>query len=107
MVTDTPADGTGRTGAGRPAVGWVGLGDQGLPMATAIARAGFPLHVWARRPTSLAGWATSNTCAKVNTRAHLERTENAKRRRDPPAVFQHVFRHGRHRRVPVPCKSCR
>jgi len=55
MITDTPASGTGRTGVGRPVVGWVGLGDQGLPMATAIAQAGFPLHAWARRPTSLAG----------------------------------------------------
>lgn len=39
----------------RPAVGFIGLGDQGLPMATAIADAGFPLHAWARRPTSLDG----------------------------------------------------
>lgn len=34
-------------------VGFIGLGDQGLPMARAIAEAGFPLHVWARRPASL------------------------------------------------------
>lgn len=40
---------------GRPAVGFIGLGDQGLPMATAIAGAGFPLHAWARRSTSLDG----------------------------------------------------
>ncbi|MEG3086880.1 NAD(P)-dependent oxidoreductase [Sphingomonas sp. PB4P5] len=33
-------------------VGFVGLGDQGGPMAVAIAEAGFPLHVWARRPQS-------------------------------------------------------
>jgi 3-hydroxyisobutyrate dehydrogenase-like beta-hydroxyacid dehydrogenase len=38
--------------AERPAVGWIGLGDQGLPMATAIAEAGYPLHVWARRAVS-------------------------------------------------------
>jgi 3-hydroxyisobutyrate dehydrogenase-like beta-hydroxyacid dehydrogenase len=37
----------------RPAVGFIGLGDDGLPMATAIAEAGFELHVWARRPASL------------------------------------------------------
>jgi 3-hydroxyisobutyrate dehydrogenase-like beta-hydroxyacid dehydrogenase len=37
----------------KPAVGWIGLGDQGLPMAVAIAEAGYPLHVWARRPASL------------------------------------------------------
>lgn len=34
-------------------VGFIGLGDQGLPMAAAIAESGFALHVWARRPTSL------------------------------------------------------
>jgi 3-hydroxyisobutyrate dehydrogenase-like beta-hydroxyacid dehydrogenase len=39
----------------QPSVGFIGLGDQGLPMATAIAEAGFPLHAWARRPTSLDG----------------------------------------------------
>lgn len=36
-----------------PHVGWVGLGDQGTPIARAIAEAGYPLHVWARRPQSL------------------------------------------------------
>jgi 3-hydroxyisobutyrate dehydrogenase-like beta-hydroxyacid dehydrogenase len=40
---------------GRPNVGFIGLGDQGLPMAVAIAGAGFPLHVWARRSASLEG----------------------------------------------------
>ncbi|GAA4668028.1 NAD(P)-dependent oxidoreductase [Amycolatopsis dongchuanensis] len=39
----------------RPVVGFIGLGDQGLPMATAIAEAGFALHAWARRPASLRG----------------------------------------------------
>ncbi len=34
-------------------VGWIGLGDQGLPMAVAIAGAGYPLHVLARHPASL------------------------------------------------------
>jgi 3-hydroxyisobutyrate dehydrogenase-like beta-hydroxyacid dehydrogenase len=34
-------------------VGFIGLGDQGGPMARAIGEAGFPLHVWARRPASL------------------------------------------------------
>lgn len=37
----------------RPTVGFIGLGDQGLPMATAIAEAGYQLNVWARRPASL------------------------------------------------------
>jgi 3-hydroxyisobutyrate dehydrogenase-like beta-hydroxyacid dehydrogenase len=36
----------------RPAIGFIGLGDQGLPMATAVAEAGFALHVWARRRES-------------------------------------------------------
>lgn len=34
----------------RSVVGFIGLGDQGLPMAEAIAGAGFPVHAWARRP---------------------------------------------------------
>ncbi len=34
-------------------VGFVGLGDQGLPMATAVAEAGYELHVWARRAASM------------------------------------------------------
>jgi len=34
-------------------IGFVGLGDQGAPMAQAISGAGFELHVWARRAQSL------------------------------------------------------
>lgn len=34
-------------------VGFIGLGDQGLPMAVAIAENGLPLHVWDRRTSSL------------------------------------------------------
>jgi 6-phosphogluconate dehydrogenase (decarboxylating) len=33
-------------------VGFVGLGDQGIPMVEAISDAGFELRVWARRPQS-------------------------------------------------------
>jgi 3-hydroxyisobutyrate dehydrogenase-like beta-hydroxyacid dehydrogenase len=33
-------------------VGFVGLGDQGAPMAEAISEAGYGLHVWARRTQS-------------------------------------------------------
>lgn len=40
------------TGANKSQIGFVGLGDQGGPMATAIAEAGFSLHAWARRPRS-------------------------------------------------------
>ncbi|HEY6410901.1 MAG TPA: NAD(P)-binding domain-containing protein [Ktedonobacteraceae bacterium] len=41
------------TTTAHPAIGFIGLGDQGLPLATAIAEAGYPLHVWARQPGSL------------------------------------------------------
>jgi 3-hydroxyisobutyrate dehydrogenase-like beta-hydroxyacid dehydrogenase len=41
------------TGKHAPAVGFIGLGDQGAPMAQAIGDKGFDLHVWARRPQSL------------------------------------------------------
>lgn len=34
-------------------VAFIGLGDQGGPMAEAIGERGFELHVWARRPPSL------------------------------------------------------
>ena len=34
--------------------GFVGLGDQGLPMAEQMLAAGYPLALWARRPESLA-----------------------------------------------------
>ena len=34
-------------------VGFIGLGDQGAPIARAIAEAGFELHAWARRARSL------------------------------------------------------
>jgi 3-hydroxyisobutyrate dehydrogenase-like beta-hydroxyacid dehydrogenase len=37
-----------------PSVGFVGLGDQGGPMASRILAAGFPLAHWARRPEALA-----------------------------------------------------
>ena len=37
----------------RPIVGFIGFGDQGLPMAVAIADAGYELHAWARHPSSL------------------------------------------------------
>src|SRR6202035_2819038 len=40
------------TDIGNHQVGFVGLGDQGGPMAVAIVEAGFFLHAWARRPQS-------------------------------------------------------
>lgn len=47
----TPAITSGT--ASELSVGWVGLGDQGAPMARAIAEAGFELNVWVRREASL------------------------------------------------------
>jgi len=41
------------TTTAQPAIGFIGLSDQGLPMATTIAEAGYPLHVRARHPGSL------------------------------------------------------
>lgn len=40
-------------------VGFIGLGDQGSPIARRIVDAGFPLHIWARRAASLAPFADS------------------------------------------------
>ncbi|MFF3563704.1 NAD(P)-dependent oxidoreductase [Streptomyces sp. NPDC002574] len=44
---------TTTTGATPLVVGFIGLGDQGGPMARAVAEAGHTLHVWARRRASL------------------------------------------------------
>ena len=53
--TDTPREPTNPNTILRDTkVGWIGLGDQGAPMARAIAAAGFELHVWVRREASLA-----------------------------------------------------
>lgn len=55
-MTTSNRDTTNLTDAdkGSPhAIGWIGLGDQGAPMARAIAEAGFDLHVWVRRAASL------------------------------------------------------
>lgn len=43
--------------AERLAVGFIGLGNQGAPIAHRILAAGWPLHVWARRPEILAEFA--------------------------------------------------
>lgn len=50
-MSDTTLAGDAFTGL--DSIGFIGLGDQGLPMAAAIAEAGFDLHVWARHPASL------------------------------------------------------
>lgn len=52
-----------------PAVGVVGLGVMGAPMAGHILRAGFPLHVTARRPASAAGLVDAGATWHPNPRA--------------------------------------
>ena len=52
----------------KPAVGFIGLGDQGLPMAVAVADAGYPLHVWARTPRSLDVLGAAPHVAHATTR---------------------------------------
>jgi len=56
-----------------PTVGFIGLGDQGLPMAVAMAEAGFPLHVWARSAATLDGLVD----IKHTAHASLEELANA------------------------------
>lgn len=48
------------TGASPPSVGFIGLGNQGAPMARRIVDEGFSLTIWARRPESLAPFADTN-----------------------------------------------
>lgn len=38
----------------QPTVGWIGLGRMGAPMAGRLLAAGYRVHVWARRPATLA-----------------------------------------------------
>jgi hypothetical protein len=45
-------------------VGFVGLGDQGGPMALAIIEAGFLLHAWARRHNPTTPWAPPPSSGK-------------------------------------------
>jgi 3-hydroxyisobutyrate dehydrogenase len=64
-MTAEPSQGAGLSsaflivlGGVRPVdVGFIGLGNQGLPMAQMIERAGWPLTVWARRPEGTAAFA--------------------------------------------------
>jgi 3-hydroxyisobutyrate dehydrogenase len=45
----------------RPTVGFIGLGDQGEYIAHQIRDGGFPLHIWARRDTTLAPFVGTGT----------------------------------------------
>ncbi len=50
-------------------VGFIGLGMQGGPMAEMILAAGFPLHVWARRPSVTAHFAKAGAIAEPDPAA--------------------------------------
>ncbi|GAA0302595.1 NAD(P)-dependent oxidoreductase [Sphingomonas oligophenolica] len=60
----------------KPAIGFIGLGSQGGPMADRIAAAGYPLSVWARRAEALdpfvaAGAAAADTIAALGARVDI------------------------------------
>jgi 3-hydroxyisobutyrate dehydrogenase len=50
-------------------VGFIGLGDQGAPMAEAILEAGHTLHVWARRPGVVAPFVERGAIAHDDPRS--------------------------------------
>jgi 3-hydroxyisobutyrate dehydrogenase-like beta-hydroxyacid dehydrogenase len=57
-------------------IGFVGLGDQGAPMAEAISDAGFELHVWARRAQSFdaisrVNYLRHNSLKSLAVRVHV------------------------------------
>jgi 3-hydroxyisobutyrate dehydrogenase len=54
-------------------VGFIGLGNQGAPIARRIAAAGWPLTVWARRPEAAAGFGAvvAETPAALAARCDL------------------------------------
>ena len=52
-------------------VGFIGLGDQGAPMAQAIAESGHPLTVWARRRETIDAVCSSFTFAVAESVASL------------------------------------
>ena len=51
---------SGAAGAAR--IGFIGLGNQGAPIARRMADAGWPLAVWARRPEALAEFSDVPAC---------------------------------------------
>jgi 3-hydroxyisobutyrate dehydrogenase-like beta-hydroxyacid dehydrogenase len=54
-------------------VGFVGLGDQGAPMAQALAESGWAVHLWARRPETLAALVGAFPFTAAATVAELGR----------------------------------
>lgn len=63
-----PASTTSTDAATGPRIGFIGLGDQGAPIAARILEAGFHLHVWARRPAATAPLVElgATACADVD-----------------------------------------
>jgi len=61
---EQPGAESDETGAAlvRERVGFIGLGNQGAPIARRMADAGWPLAVWARRPEALADFADVPAC---------------------------------------------
>lgn len=56
-------------------VGFVGVGNQGGPIAMRIARAGIPLHVWARRPEVLGEYTAAGATAAASLADLGERSD--------------------------------
>ena len=54
---------------GRPNVGFIGLGNQGAPIAHRIAASGLPLHVWARRPESTQPYTANGAVAHASPKS--------------------------------------
>ncbi len=53
----------------RPAIGFIGLGSQGGPMAERIVAAGYPLTVWARRAEALEPFVAAGATAAESVAA--------------------------------------
>lgn len=63
----------GRIRATQLQVGFIGLEDQSAPMAVAVSKAGFALHIWARRPASLGALGPSTVFVNHGTPATRKR----------------------------------
>jgi len=73
-----------------PVVGFIGPGDQGLPMALAMAEAGYPLHAWARPAGFLDALARvdytgHDNIGELAASSDIVRLCQHRRRRDGPA----------------------
>jgi 3-hydroxyisobutyrate dehydrogenase-like beta-hydroxyacid dehydrogenase len=56
-------------------VGFIGLGDQGEPMARHVVDAGWPLHIWARRAAGTEPFANTAVIVEDSPRALARRVE--------------------------------